>query len=319
VADEDAVVVDPADVLAYGRTLRDLWQEAMPQRSLLLSDIPMLAMQAFLNSAHLDAGNFVGAGRLITQQQTAQAAFSAFLDDAIPGVLFLASAATVAAYSYRGTDEDSASTVNDVRYAFADPGAARPAGLPPRAGVSGETWRQHEQEGVPAAQALQAPDSAGQTQETIHDNTVVVSRTFDDGSTRFDLDTAQAGPPGALGPTVTSTTATLYHDRAGGVLVPPQVTVTTTATSGQLISVDTYQGTTSTAVELLPDGRHRTTLTSPDPSRLDDPSAAVVRTIETDDAPAPAGPDDGETGPIEAATKQWGQGLPPDALAGLTR
>jgi hypothetical protein len=227
----DEIYADPTAITAYAGNLSRFGMTATVQPMTDLAEVNMLALEAFQGITA--AGQLAEAGLMIAAVQRNSDMFGQLVRDAGTGIAAIANAAQVCSDTYRTTDDANAAGLNAINYAFADPGAARPAGLSRRL-VPGETIHDRQLAAAADARASEsaqpdvlarpdtgttAPSSGGATVTTYPDGssrTAATTTSVRDGSVVNS--TVLTGPNGAVLARTTDTTARLPASAGGGTV-----------------------------------------------------------------------------------------------------
>ena len=137
----------------YLNMTTDLGPRSIADTSGVLSQMgPMISMGLVNRAA--SQGQVFGEGVVVAQlMMDNQAKFSAFFKDVSAGIACIGNAAGVIAEAYNNSDNFNSASLSDVAFAFNDPGATRPDGLPKGAPTKGYVETQMEA----AANAPQQP------------------------------------------------------------------------------------------------------------------------------------------------------------------
>lgn len=227
------------------------------------------------------AGGFPEIGVIASTHRTNLSEFGRYIGFLYAGVNNVAMAAQTIADAYGNTDGWSAASLDAVKFAFGDPDAHRPAGLPPMIGKQGTYYDQLAKQEEQAAQGG-GPDSAhswhvestskyGDTETTIYEDQYGNTRTVTVVHDGDDKTVYTTGPDGTTHVTTYDVTSFGYP---GGASTTTQVTVDGRETRHQTESTystghggiddttqydNTGRPTSSTEVSTAVDGTQTTT------------------------------------------------------------
>ncbi|MBO4206432.1 hypothetical protein [Micromonospora echinofusca] len=240
------VNVDITDLGSYYLEMLDVQADATGPAAMEVSAMTQLIQEGLARPAGA-AGVFpegAAAARLLSHRQSD---FQYFLRDVLDGIRNIGSAALVVAEMYEGTDRESAAGLDDVSFAFSDPGAKPPPGFRPV-----ESWSEYEtrmaQQSGQTAMALSGNDDLARV---IYPANGVTIYLYPDGSSK-QVTTTQSSGSYEVG---TTTTTTFYGP--GSVVLQ-----TTTEQDSRVYGGYQVQSTTTTRGD---GGSSRTsTVTDPD-------------------------------------------------------
>jgi hypothetical protein len=168
---------DPNAISKYASDLLGWGMGATTRPAVSLHQMGALASEAFFQPSA--GGLFAEASVMMATVDRNSSMFEQFLTDVQNGILAIANAAQVCADTYRNTDAQNAESIDTINYAFADPGAARPSGLPK--GVSGETLAEWQLAHTPAPVDAANTTNTGWTVVNFPGYTLTI---YPDGSSR---------------------------------------------------------------------------------------------------------------------------------------
>lgn len=163
--------------------------------------------------------------------------FKAFFTDLQKGLQYIASASQVVADIYSTSDAESSATLNDINFAFGDPGAKRPDGLPKYLGQTFQDYAMQHNTTASGPEAASAdpsnPNPYGLAKVTHADGTGynVTTYTYPDGS-KLEVSASPTGDGGIVN------TTTIYG--ADGSVVTSQ---STSRSQYKTVQTDTHQET----------------------------------------------------------------------------
>lgn len=172
-------------------------------------------------------------------QKQHNANFTKFFSDLMKGLQNIGQAAQVIADSYQGTDARSAADVNCVNFAFADPDAKRPKGLPSSIGKTTDEIEMEQQASLSEAQTTDPDDWASMATSVDSASGTGYSYatyTFADGSK-----VSATGNPTESG---TGTVETITITDASGRVISKQTTTQQGNTETVNEETTTYDGKT---------------------------------------------------------------------------
>ena len=292
------VQVDVKDLADYYfKMATELAPRSIADTSGVLSQMGPMIDMGLVNRA-ASQGEVFGEGVVVAQlMMDNQAKFTAFLKDVSAGIACIGNAAGVVAEIYNNSDNANGADINDVAFAFDDPGATRPGGLPKGAPTKSFVDMQMEA----AANAPQQPMAmtGADPVQTIYLPMGDMTYIYADGSmktvsTRGDANSWSAG----------STTTTTYVS-AGQVV--GQTTQSEYTLRGGYKSQTTTQspndnpnavGSSSTQVLTNPDGSQTITTTTVG-------SDGKATTSDPTHVAAPSSGNTADQGPIQAAEQQY--------------
>lgn len=231
---------------------------------------------------------------LANKIQSNAIAFTGFFGELTQGLTNIGNAAQVISDTYGGTDGASKADLEAVSFAFADPGAHRPAGLSKDIGeLQSQYQYEQQQKAGTDAEALQAdPSNYGATAVNVTGNPYATTYTYADGSMIIVSDyggsvvtTVYGVPKGnALQGKVLSTTTETYTTQANGTTVDTEAvdqdgdgktdstTTTTTATDGstdvKIVIPSDKKGEAPTTIDQQISGKDDTPTTTNDKTPL---------------------------------------------------
>jgi hypothetical protein len=125
-----AVQVDVKDLADYYHQMLSLAPDATMYTVESLSQMDLSIHMGLVNQAQ-SQGQVFGEGVVVAEiMMNNHSKFSDFFKDVTAGVTCIANAAGVIAECYNNSDNANGASINDVMFAFDDPGATRPDGLP---------------------------------------------------------------------------------------------------------------------------------------------------------------------------------------------
>lgn len=290
--------VDVKDLADYYMKMAfQLAPKATAVTSQVLSQMGPMIDMGLVNRA-ASQGQVFGEGVVVAQiMMDNQAKFSAFFKDVSAGIACIGNAAGVIAEVYNNSDNANSASLNDVMFAFDDPNATRPDGLPKNA----PTKSFMEQQMEAAANAPQQPMAmtGADPVQTIYLPMGDMEYIYADGSmksvtTRSDSNSWAAS--------TTTTTTYMYQGNVVG-----QTTQTESTMRGGYKSQSTTQsptnnpnapGSSSTQVVTNPDGSQTVTTTTVG-------SDGKPVTGDPTHIAAPSSGNTNDQGPIEAAEQQY--------------
>lgn len=294
------VKVNITDLVSFYLEMLDVQTDATGPATMTLSPMAQMIREGLEQPT--DAGPFpegVYAARLLRWRLSD---FQHFVDDVLDGIRNIGSAAAVIAEIYENADSESAADINDVAFAFGDPGATAPPGF-----RSVESWSEYErrmaEQSGEMLMAAQGDDSHARVYHVANGVTLYI---YPDGSTKMVTVTTKGSDSSyqsdstiitttiyAPGGKVVSTTTEERFTTYGGAKVER-----TTTTQG-----DEQNGTTSTT-STVTDSTGRVTVTNETTVRTNGEERTTRSDPVTVDPGDRGGRADAEAGPIEQAVEQ---------------
>lgn len=281
------VNVDIKDLGSYYLEMLDVQADATGPAGMEVSAMTQL-IQEGLSSTASGAGVFPEGAVAAQLMHRRQSDFQYFLRDVLEGIRNIGSAALVVAEVYEGTDGESAAGLDDVSFAFSDPGAKPPPGF-----REVESWSEYEarmaQQTGQTAMVLTGNDEQARVISPAAGVTIYL---YPDGSSKQVITTASSGqyqsgttmtttcyaPGGKVLQTTTEQDARVYGgyqmqnttttrgdsgtssststvtDPDGTMTVTNETTTTTTGADGK-----TQERTTTSDPVVIEPGEHRST------------------------------------------------------------
>lgn len=293
---------DPAAIADYAGKVMQFTTSAI-QPTLHLSQMGSLAYEAF--GASSDGGQFAEAPMMIAAVQRNSDVFSQFVGDVGKGIMAIACAAQACADTYQSTDADNANAIDTINFAFGDPGATRPGGLPKQ--LATQTLLDQEMAngtagGTQTPLAVSDPES-GQTVISFTGYTITL---YPDGSTR-----TVSSSPAQGGTSVTTTVLT----------APGGTTIQTTNDTTQSYSYPGGSGSVrtilNTSAEKLPNGQYASTgtiiTTAGDGTKTIQPTENGQPVGKPIVVPPNSGADPNDEGPVQRTLDIYGPDYHPSS------
>jgi hypothetical protein len=285
---------------------RSMLMELMPQVGAMtattLAPMPQFVDQGLLGlggSLDPQAGVFPEGVAVAGLMLDNEAAFKAFLHDVSQGINCIANAAGVIAEIYRNGDAENSSKLGDVAFAFGDPDATTPKGLPK--GASTMTLSEKAAQANPGGgYSMAATLSPDQASNVIHPANGVTIYLFDDGSSQ----TVTRSSDSNSWAITNTTTTTIYADgKVVGTTTKNEITARggyRATTTSQTPGKDPHApGAVSTVVTTNPDQSQTITTTTYGPDGK--PTTSNPITVQPQSPSSQANDD----GPIQQAENQY--------------
>jgi len=295
------VKVNITDLASFYMEMLDVQMDATGPATMTLTPMAQMIREGLEQPT--DAGVFpegVYAARLLRWRQSD---FQHFVTDVLEGIRNIGSAAAVIAEIYENADSESAADINDVAFAFADPGAKAPPGFRPVESWSEYEQRMAEQSGETVMSAS-GDDSNAQVHHLASGVTLYI---YPDGSTK--MVTVTTKPSGSSYQSDSKiTTTTIYAP--GGKVVSTTTEERFTAYGGAEVSRttttrgDERNGTTSTTSTVTDSSTGRVTVTNETTVRTDGHESTTRSDPVTVDPGDRGGRSNADAGPVEAAERQ---------------
>jgi hypothetical protein len=129
----EPVQVDVGSLFDYYTNMATVMAQAAGPIGSVLPPMAEMTREGLLTSKDPTAGAFAEGVVVANLMRQYQSDFKNFLTDVLQGVKCISSAAAVIGEIYRNGDGESAATINDIGFVFADPSARKPAGFPAHA------------------------------------------------------------------------------------------------------------------------------------------------------------------------------------------
>jgi hypothetical protein len=289
------VQVDCKDLVDYhNEMLMNVGAQVASQVTPVMLPMPEMVSNGLLGQNSKSAnmvGNLPEATNIANILTGYQGQFKQFLDDVNKGIQCIANAAGVIAEIYRNGDAENSANLNDVLFAFADPGANKPKGFP--AGANTKTFAEQQQDSGAANQPDALGDESSATQVINPVNGVTIYF-FADGSskqittTTIDGKTTTSTSIYANGAVVSTQTQQTYKDATGSTVrtisQSPGDNPKAVGTSTTTMTTDKSGTTTIQTSTVGSDGKTKTsdptTVSSGSSSSAKDPGQGPIQQAE---------------------------------------
>jgi hypothetical protein len=301
------VEVGVKNLTEYAGKIFKIYMNSQMASAKAFTDIPTLLAQGL--TMPNDGVSPLAEGKMAFQSMDQRIAdFQAFLGEMNSGVLAIANASQVVAYTFDETDSENGATIGDVAFAFADEGTQRPAGFDKRLLLEGGKTMEQQQAELAAEQGSTAGSYQGlygnlDGARTTYATPYGTGYEWPDGSRlTADYRTETEHYPYGGSATVYITTYTVYDkdDRVIGTRV--QRTTTGTGATNESVEITAGEANTRTSTTTFADGHIQTSSTQTRPG-VDGEPETTYTTHETD--PEDHTGDTRQDGPVEEAQDRY--------------
>jgi hypothetical protein len=295
------VNVNVSDLTSYYFEMMDVYSAAGQPVADAMSLMPEMVRQGLLLPVDDGIGVFPEATYAANHLRGVHSDFQHFLTDVLEGIRNIGAAATVVAEIYENGDSENAAGLDDIAFAFSEPGATGPSWFRDVESYSEAEQRLAEQTGANSMAAMGDDSMASQV---IYPASGVTIYYFPDGSSKTVVSTQTTSQSQyQSGSTITETTIM----GPGGVVLSSTREQSYTAAGGYKVSNvttstgDDRNGSTSSSETVEnPDGSIQ--VTNETTTRTDGESKTTTSDPVTVD-PGDHREDEGESGPVEQAAE----------------
>ena len=291
------VQVDVSDLFSYYQTMSmDVGLKVASDVSPVMLPMPEMVSNGLLGQGSKNTnivGNLPEATNIANIVSGYQNQFQQFLADVSKGITCIANAAAVIGEMYRNGDAENSANLNDVMFAFADPGATKPSGFP--AGANTKTLAD-QQAAAGASNQPQALGDESQATQVINPVSGVTIYLFADGSSKQIVTTTIDGK--------TTSTTSIY---SGGNVLSTQTQETYTDSKGNTVRTisqspgDNPKAVGTSTTTMSTDKSGTTTITTSTVTK--DGTKTSAPTTVSSGTTSSSG--DSDQGPIQGAEKQY--------------